>query len=97
MLEVATILICAAIVVMVLLGRIRHRDDPPAWVLNPIMSLLIWVPFGVLIVGVVIFIDSITGSAAADLHGYDVAISVAIIIAVIFGGRYLSRRKNIAG
>ncbi|MFO1188458.1 MAG: hypothetical protein U1E97_02425 [Alphaproteobacteria bacterium] len=81
MTEFGTILLSLGILAIVFLGRTKHQAHPPKWVLNPMMNMLVWIPFIAALVGIVIVFDSILGS-----HGEAAGIGDEIVSIVIFGG-----------
>lgn len=78
--EFGSILAGIGLLLMVILGQMKHHQkNPPKWVLNPMMNMLIWIPFIAFMVGIIIAIDSILGTNGVSTTIADEAVSLIIL------------------
>lgn len=94
MTEFGTILLSLGIVAMFYLGRLKHRPHPPRWVLNPIMNLLVWIPFVMIVVGFVIAVDSIVDADSAGTTIYDELVSILILAGAVVLAAIMRRKPR---
>jgi len=79
--ELGTVLVSLGMLVIVYLGRMKHQAHPPKWIRNPMMNMLVWLPFISVLVGLVLVLDSVLGS-----HGNQAGLADELVSLAIFAG-----------
>lgn len=78
--ELGSILASIGLLLMVILGQIKHHQkNPPRWILSPVMTMLIWIPFIAFMVGCIITIDTVLGTHGTSATILDEVASLAIL------------------